>query len=106
MTPAWVKRRRERRRVAALARLSAHFDAQLRSAADMAISHARRTAAPTERGSVTVADVSGTAYEHFGLAAIPPERAAAALRARYELRTGAFDLDTDVYDYPTADQEK
>ncbi|MGW1379560.1 hypothetical protein ACWD6P_35570 [Streptomyces sp. NPDC002446] len=97
MIRAFLKRRRERRRAATLKRLAAHFDAQLGAAADIAISRARRTASPTERGSVLVEDVSGAAHEHFGLAAIPPEKAAAALRARYELRAGAFDLDTDAY---------
>lgn len=99
MIRTFARRRRERRRTAALARLSAHFDAQLGRAADIAISRARRAAAPTERGSVLVEDVSWAAYEHFGLVAIPPEKAAAALRSRFELRTGAFDLDTDAYQY-------
>lgn len=107
-----MKRRCERRRTAALARLAAHFDAQLRESADIAITRARRTLSSrmptlpledqaTDRERVDVDDVLAVAYEHFGLAAIPPERAAAALRARYEHRTGAMDLDTDAYDHPT-----
>jgi hypothetical protein len=117
---ALVKRRRERRRVAALARLAAHFDAQLAAAADIAITRARRELnrrMPTlslregayDRERVDVDDVLAVAHEHFGLAAVPPERAAAALRARYEHRTGGLDLDTDAYDHPTnptTDQEK
>ncbi|MDX2973816.1 hypothetical protein PWY87_35775 [Kribbella solani] len=120
MIRALAKRRRERRAAAALARLAAHFDAQLLAAADIAITRARRTLSarmPTlplqdrlnDRERVDVDDVIGVAHEHFGLAAIPQERAAAALRARYEHRTGSMDLDTDAYDYPTnptTDQEK
>ncbi|MGW4311026.1 hypothetical protein [Streptomyces californicus] len=109
----FVGRRAERRRAAALARLSAHFDAQLATAVDIAITRARRElmatwpALPpadrlTARGSVDVVDVQAVAWEHFGLAAVPADKAAAVLRARYELRTGAMDLDTDAYD----DQEK
>ncbi|MFJ8677706.1 hypothetical protein [Streptomyces sp. NPDC093589] len=104
------RRRAERRQAEALARLSAHFDAQLLTATDIAITAARRdlkTTWPlvpladrlTVRGSVTVADVQEAAYEHFGLAAVPPNKAAAFLRARYEMRTGAMDLDTDAYDH-------
>ncbi|MCX4707160.1 hypothetical protein [Streptomyces sp. NBC_01373] len=100
-----------RRRVCADAVLQdAHFDAQLRKAADIAITRARRMLSermPTlplqeqgyDRERVDVDDVIGVAHEHFGLVAIPQERAAAILRARYELRTGALDLDTDAYDY-------
>ncbi|MFD7186281.1 hypothetical protein ACFV90_40760 [Streptomyces sp. NPDC059904] len=105
----FYRRRSERRQAAALARLSAHFDAQLLTATDIAITAARRELMATwpttpladrltVRGSVTVADVQETAWEHFGLAAVPPDRAATTLRARYEVRTGAMDLDTDAYD--------
>ncbi|MFH9016440.1 hypothetical protein ACH4C6_34470 [Streptomyces sp. NPDC017943] len=107
------RRRAERRRAAALAALAAHFDAQLATAADIAITRARRELMATwpalrpadqltARGSVTVADVQEAAWEHFGLAAVPPDRAAYVLRNRYEWRTGSLDLDTDAYD----DQEK
>ncbi|MER7659798.1 hypothetical protein [Streptomyces albidoflavus] len=107
------RRRAERRRAAALARLSAHFDAQLAAATDIAITRARRELMATwpvlppadrltARGSVSVADVQAVAWEHFGLGAVPPDRAAAVLRNRYEWRTGTLDLDTDAYD----DQEK
>ncbi|WP_097922967.1 hypothetical protein [Streptomyces sp. wa1063] len=103
------RRRAERRRTQALARLAAHFDAQLAAATDIAITRARRELMATwptipladrltVRGSVTVADVQEAAWEHFGLAAVPPDRAAAILRNRYEWRTGAMDLDTDAYD--------
>lgn len=75
-----------------------HFRSQMKTCADMAISAARRKAAPDQRGTVTVADVLACASEHFGLIAVPPEQAASALRARYELRSGSFDLNTDAYD--------
>ncbi|MFD3622583.1 hypothetical protein ACFWWT_47140 [Streptomyces sp. NPDC058676] len=115
MIRALAKRRRERRAAAALARLAAHFDAQLLAAADIAITRARRTLSArmltlplqdrlNDRERVDVDDVLAVAHEHFGLVAIPPERAAAALRARYDHRTGAMDLDTDAYDYPTNTQ--
>ncbi|MFE7113193.1 hypothetical protein ACFU98_47685 [Streptomyces sp. NPDC057575] len=103
------RRRAERRQAAALARVSAHFDAQLLAATDIAITRARRELAATwttipladrltVRGSVTVADVQETAWEHFGLAACPADKTAAFLRNRYEWRTGSMDLDTDAYD--------
>jgi hypothetical protein len=103
----WLTRRsRERRAQEAAERLTRHFQAQMRTAADMAISAARRTAAPGERGQVNVADVLACAHDHFGLVAIPPEQAAMALRARYEYRAGGFDLDTDAYASHWYDYEK
>ncbi|MFI9824587.1 hypothetical protein ACIHFC_29660 [Streptomyces sp. NPDC052013] len=52
-----------------------------------------------DRERVDVQDVLDAAHEHFGLVAVPPERAAAILRARFELRSGGIDLDTDAYEY-------
>lgn len=109
MIRGMVVRRQERRHAAAYARLAAHFDAQLVAAADIAISRARRSLTdrapalplslrPLDRERVDVADVLDVVHEHFGIAAVPPERAAAALRARYELRAGTMDLDTDAYE--------
>jgi hypothetical protein len=46
-----------------------------------------------------VADVQEAAHEHFGLVAVPADKAAVILRARYEMRTGHMDLDTDAYDH-------
>lgn len=87
-----------RKRKTPAAPVAAHFEAQLREAADMAITRARRAAPTGERWRVDVDDVLAAAHDHFGLAAIPPEKAGAALRARYELRAGPVDLDTDAYD--------
>ncbi|WP_370271253.1 hypothetical protein [Streptomyces sp. V4I8] len=106
MTPGFLRRRRERR---AVERGAAHLDAQLRESADIAISAARRALSRRmpelsledqvrDRERVDVQDVLDTAHEHFGLTAVDRERAAAFLRARYELRTGAMDLITDAYD--------
>ncbi|WP_406257504.1 hypothetical protein [Streptomyces chartreusis] len=86
-----------------------HTDSQLRESADIAITSARRTLArrmpliPAHdwnegRARVDVQDVLDTAREHFGLTDVDRARAAAVLRARYELRTGPLDLDTDAYD--------
>jgi hypothetical protein len=93
--------------------------AQLVESADTAISTARRTlmnrmpSLPlqdrlSDRERVDVAHVLAVALERFHLE-VEPRTAAAVLRGRYELRTGAMDLDTDAYDYPTnptTDQEK
>jgi hypothetical protein len=102
-----IRRRRER---LATERQAAHFDAQLRESADIAITAARRALIrrmPTlslqervqDRERVDVQDVLDTGWEHFGLTDVPRERAAAILRARYELRTGSMDLATDAYAY-------
>ncbi|MFF9128437.1 hypothetical protein ACF09J_35225 [Streptomyces sp. NPDC014889] len=107
MTPGFLRRRRDRR---ATERATAHLDAQLRESADIAISAARRRLTrrmPTlplhlehqDREAVDVQDVLDAAREHFGLTDVEPERAAAWLRARYELRTGSMDLITDAYEY-------
>jgi hypothetical protein len=37
------------------------------------------------------------ARQHFGLVTAPREQVAAVLRARFELRGGRCDLDTDAY---------
>jgi len=103
-----IERRRARRAAQATARLRAEHDAQLRAAADLVISRARRALTDrmpslplaerlTDREWVTVADVQGEAAAFFGLVAVDPGRAAAALRARYELRSGGMDLLTDAY---------
>ncbi|MFF3934157.1 hypothetical protein [Streptomyces hirsutus] len=39
------------------------------------------------------------ARDRFGLTDVDPERSAAWLRARYELRTRSMDLITDAYEY-------
>ncbi|MEU2599818.1 hypothetical protein [Streptomyces hirsutus] len=39
------------------------------------------------------------ARDRFGLTDVDPERAAARLRARYELRTRPMNLITDAYEY-------
>lgn len=93
-----LRQRRKRRSAAALKKMAEHFETQLSASADIAISRARKAAAPDERGSVLVDDVAGAAWEHFGLLAVPREHAAAALRARFELRAGALDLDTDAFE--------
>ncbi|MDF3301525.1 hypothetical protein [Streptomyces tropicalis] len=86
-----------------------HLRAQLGVAADIAIRAQRRALAARRatgdtgprgrppRGRVTVADVLEYARQHFGLVSVERGRAAAALRARYELRGGRRDLDTDAY---------
>ncbi|MFI2645444.1 hypothetical protein [Streptomyces sp. NPDC018610] len=86
-----------------------HVRAQLGVAADIAITARRRALAGAQntprsgpgerepRGRVTVDDVLEYARQHFGLLAVPREKAAAVLRARYELRGGRRDLDTDAY---------
>ncbi|GAA5073057.1 hypothetical protein [Streptomyces similanensis] len=91
------------------ARQARHVRAQLGVAADIAITARRRALADQPpaaepgrgrrpaRGRVTVDDVLEYARQHFGLAAVPREKAAAVLRARYELRGGRRDLDTDAY---------
>ncbi|MFF8595095.1 hypothetical protein ACF061_27325 [Streptomyces sp. NPDC015220] len=91
------------------ARQARHERAQLGVAADIAITARRRALAeqltaayhgPDERvlrGRVTVDDVLEYARQHFGLVAVAREEAAAALRARFELRGGRCDLDTDAY---------
>jgi hypothetical protein len=84
------------------------IDSQLRESADIAITSARRKLArrtpllpvhdwQAGRARVDVRDVLDAAQEHFGLTDVDHARAAAVLRARYELRTGALDLDTDAY---------
>ncbi|MEV0096858.1 hypothetical protein [Streptomyces sp. NPDC050738] len=88
----FAKRKQQR----ATALHAAHQGAQLRTAADIVISRARRNLPQDARGHVSTADVLIAAHEHFGLAAQPAD-ARSALRARYELRSGATDLDTDVY---------
>ncbi|MEV7126945.1 hypothetical protein [Streptomyces sp. NPDC093260] len=87
------------------ARQARHVRAQLGVAADIAITARRRALADGQpgrtgraaRGRVTVDDVLEYARQHFGLVAVPREKAAAVLRARYELRGGRRDLDTDAY---------
>ncbi|MFF9786366.1 hypothetical protein [Streptomyces nigrescens] len=100
---------RNRRKAPKPEALAAEFDQQLLDAADAAISLARRALydvvwpqlPPRERlhafGEVTVENVTELMHLHYGIAAIPPERAAAALRARYEARSGRMDLTTDAY---------
>ncbi|MER0477062.1 hypothetical protein ABR737_01585 [Streptomyces sp. Edi2] len=92
------------------AELTARFDQQLRTAADAAISLARRALYDvtwrrlmpqerlTARGEVTVEDVTDAMQLLYGIVAIPPEKTAAALRAAYEAREGHVDLTTDAYD--------
>ncbi|WP_393101434.1 hypothetical protein [Streptomyces sp. LN325] len=103
MVPDFLRRRRKRR---ADERAAAHLDAQLRAAADIAISRARRAltrrmaelALPLpDRERVDVQDVLAVAHEHFGLTDVDREQAATVLRARFETRTAALDLDTDAY---------
>ncbi|MFF0794180.1 hypothetical protein [Streptomyces spiralis] len=102
-----IRRRRERR---AAEQAAAHLDAQLRESADIAISAARRQLRRRmpelsledqvcDRERVDVQDILDVAHEHFGLTDVDREQAAAILRARYELRTGALDLITDAYDH-------
>jgi hypothetical protein len=106
VTPGYLRRRRGRQ---AADRGAAHLDAQLRESVDIAITVARRALSrrmpdlsledrSRDRERVDVQDVLDVAHEHFGLTDVDRERAAAFLRARYELRTGAMDLDTDAYD--------
>ncbi len=52
-----------------------------------------------DREAVDVQDVLAVACDRFGLTDVDPERAAAWLRARYELRTRSMDLITDAYEY-------
>lgn len=100
-----------RRAASAQAALGAQFDRQLLGAADAAISVARRALydvtwpqlPPRERlsafGVVSVEDVTDLMHLLHGVVAIPPGRAAAALRARYEARSGNIDLRTDAYSH-------
>ncbi|MFJ6564750.1 hypothetical protein ACIQMV_33855 [Streptomyces sp. NPDC091412] len=99
MIRSLIERRRARRAAATAAQLSAHFDAQMQAAADSAITAARRELSrrmPTlplqhmDRERVDVRNVLDVAHEHFGLVAVPPERVAAILRARYALQAGAI----------------
>ncbi|MET9494478.1 hypothetical protein [Streptomyces sp. NPDC006552] len=82
---------------------AAHREAQVRTAADIAISRAwRRTPkgpapAPSSREPVLVADVIFVAWEHFRIEASRDE-AAAVLRQRFQLRAGAMGLATDAFD--------
>lgn len=90
--------------------VTAEFDAQLLSAADAAVSLARRALydvtwhrlPPSERlaarGEVTVEDVAEIMQLAHGVAFIPPERIAAALRYAFEERSGYIDLTTDAYE--------
>ncbi|MGW4623485.1 hypothetical protein [Streptomyces sp. NPDC004592] len=102
--------RRRHERLAAV-RHAAHVQAQLRESTDIAITAARRKLSgrmpllplqeqAQDRERVDVAHVLALAYEYFGLTGIPRKQAAEVLRARYELRSGAMDLDTDAYDVP------
>ncbi|MFF7330084.1 hypothetical protein ACIQU5_32200 [Streptomyces sp. NPDC090306] len=94
------------------ARRARHLRAQLGVAADIAITAERRALAarsaegtdgsPAPRGRVDVADVLEYAHQHFGISCAPRDRAASVLRARYELRGGRRDLDTDAYTQPEA----
>jgi hypothetical protein len=93
------------------ARRARHLRAQLGVAADIAITAERRAlsarsaeaartgapGAPVPRGRVDVDDVLEYAGQHFGIGTASRERAASVLRARYELRGGRRDLDTDAY---------
>ncbi|MGV9254616.1 hypothetical protein [Streptomyces sp. NPDC003697] len=106
-----VQRRAGRPSRETAARRALHVRAQLGVAADIAITAQRRTLAarlndahdgPGEkvlRGRVTVDDVLEYARQHFGptAACASRELAADVLRARYELRGGRCDLDTDAY---------
>ncbi|MEU6809996.1 hypothetical protein ABZ920_13540 [Streptomyces sp. NPDC046831] len=104
-----VQRRAGRPARETAARRARHVRAQLGVAADIAITAQRRMLAarltdphdgPGEqvlRGRVTVDDVLEYARQHFGLTTASRETAAAVLRARYELRGGRCDLDTDAY---------
>lgn len=94
-------RRDQRRYWAATAELGRARAALVQEAADRAISRARRTAGPGERGRVDVADVLGISAGELGMVgrvAVHPVDAAEALRARYELRACGLDLDTDAYE--------
>lgn len=96
------------------ARRARHLRAQLGVAADIAITAERRAlaarsaeeadtgATPAPRGRVDVDDVLEYAHQHFGIGSAPRDRAASVLRARYELRGGRRDLDTDAYARPEA----
>ncbi|MFJ1967747.1 hypothetical protein ACIO93_03665 [Streptomyces sp. NPDC087903] len=102
-------RRRGRSARELSARQARHLRAQLGVAADIAVTARRRALADllrsdpgtggerVLRGRVDVDDVLEYARQHFGLTAVPRERAASALRTRYELRGGHRDLDTDAY---------
>lgn len=99
-----------RRRAAAAARAHAvYVDRLLSQAVDIAITRARRLLTArmplltlderlTDRERVDVADVLAVAADHFGLTEVPADRARAILQARYGLRSGGMDLDTDAYD--------
>ena len=90
--------------------VTSQFDEQLLSAADAAVSLARRTLydvtwpslPPRERldarGEVTVDHVADIMQMVHGIMVIPPERIAEALRTAYEARAGRIDLTTDAYD--------
>ncbi|MFI7387270.1 hypothetical protein [Streptomyces sp. NPDC049813] len=99
MAGYWGRRRAQR---AALAH-AAHREAQVRTAADIAISRAwRRTAKepacePSSSETVLVADVLFIAWEHFRIEA-SREEAAAVLRQRFPLRAGPLGLATDAFD--------
>lgn len=102
-------RRRGRTARQLSARHAHHLRAQLGVAADIAITVRRREVIArlradllaggerVLRGRVTVDDVLEYGRQHFGLTAVPREQAASVLRARYELRAGNVDLDTDAY---------
>ncbi|WP_158973276.1 hypothetical protein [Streptomyces griseus] len=102
-------RRRGRTTRELSARHARHLRAQLGVAADIAITVRRREVIArlradlraggerVLRGRVTVDDVLEYARQHFGLTAVPRDQAASVLRARYELRAGNVDLDTDAY---------
>jgi hypothetical protein len=104
-----VQRRGDRPARERAARHARHVRAQLGVAADIAITAQRRMlnerlaagscrqGERVLRGRVTVEDVMEYARQHFGLVAAPREQVAAVLRARFELRGGRCDLDTDAY---------
>ncbi|MFJ9038503.1 hypothetical protein ACIRF8_18155 [Streptomyces sp. NPDC102406] len=84
----------------------AHQEAQVRTAADIAISRAWRRSErePDSTGErdtcaqrVLVAEVVSVSREHFGIE-VEPHEAAAVLRQRFMLRAGALGLTTDAFD--------
>jgi hypothetical protein len=89
--------------------LTARFEQQLSTAADAAISLARRDLydvtwrplSPAERlaarGEVTIDDVATIMQLRYGIIVVPREPIAAALRTAYEARSGRIDLTTDAY---------
>jgi hypothetical protein len=89
--------------------LTARFEEQLSTAADAAISLARRDLyhviwrplSPAERlaarGEVTIGDVATIMQLRYGIIVVPREPIAAALRTAYEARSGRIDLKTDAY---------